>query len=514
MARHNTHIIDEEVTFKAKEELVSVTDIRGVIVYANEAFCRVAGYSETELVGKNHNMVRHPDMPKAAFADLWGKLKAGLPWRGAVKNRCKDGRYYWVDAFITPVFENEHLAGYQSVRTVLSPKFRQAAESLYTKINQGKHRSDSFQLNFKLRHTLNLIFALIFVGLSFWQPLFSLCIVVLPYLLFKQELTSLGSYIQECHTKYSSISRFIYSGVGSIGIIDFNVKMLEGKVKTILGRIVDSTQTLSERVVSLKAASIAAKEGVQQEVDELVQVSSAMEEMSASISEVTNNTINTSQKVESVHHDCRAATDSMARTMDRVSELAVDVAASANSANELVVEAEKIGSVMQEIQGIADQTNLLALNAAIEAARAGEQGRGFSVVADEVRALSSRTHKATEQIQTSVGEIQSTLMKWAQVMLKGKDAADECVNETTATRDIVFKVYDEVSSISDLTIQISAASKEQNMVAKEISKNIMNINDVANKSLQQAQTVGEESAVIDERAKVLSSMALAFGKDN
>ncbi len=102
MGKRNQSIIDEEVKFS--EELVSTTDLRGVITYANDAFCRVAGYSYDELVGKNHNLVRHPDMPKAAFHDLWQHLKLGNSWRGAVKNRCKDGRYYWVDAFVTPIF--------------------------------------------------------------------------------------------------------------------------------------------------------------------------------------------------------------------------------------------------------------------------------------------------------------------------------------------------------------------------------------------------------------------------
>ena len=100
-ARTKGHLVDQEVDFAADEQLVSTTDLRGVITYANDNFCRVAGYSRAELVGQHHNMVRHPDMPKAAFADLWGKLKQGQPWRGMVKNRCQDGRYYWVDAYVT-----------------------------------------------------------------------------------------------------------------------------------------------------------------------------------------------------------------------------------------------------------------------------------------------------------------------------------------------------------------------------------------------------------------------------
>ncbi|MDP5039362.1 MAG: PAS domain-containing protein, partial [Paraglaciecola sp.] len=121
MSKRNQNIINEEVKFNQGEELVSVTDTRGVILYANPQFCQIAGYTVEELIGQNHNVVRHPDMPKAAFADMWDKLKAKQAWRGAVKNRCKDGRYYWVDAFVTPVYEKNQLTGYQSVRTVLKP---------------------------------------------------------------------------------------------------------------------------------------------------------------------------------------------------------------------------------------------------------------------------------------------------------------------------------------------------------------------------------------------------------
>jgi len=514
MSRLNSHVIDEEVTFGHNEELVSVTDERGVITYANQAFCRVAGFSYEELVGKNHNLVRHPDMPKQAFEDLWQKLKQQKSWRGAVKNRCKDGRYYWVDAFVTPVYQNGDLTGYQSVRTVLQPQFRKQAEITYKQLNTGKFTPDSFATNYSIRHAMTFGLGLMLALAAFWSPFFAIPIIFLPYLLFKQELLSLGSFVKSSKEEYDSISRYIYSGRGVISVADFKVKILEGKVKTILGRIVDSTGTLSHGVSALQNASEKAREGARQEVDQLLQVSSAMEEMSASISEVARNTTNTSEKVELARNECKSATNSMSGTMQRVSSLALDVAKSAEAANGLVEEADKIGSFMQEIQGIADQTNLLALNAAIEAARAGEQGRGFSVVADEVRALSSRTHTATEHIQISVAQIQSTLTQWSNIMLDSKRAADDCVDEATATRDIVLSVYDEVSAISDLALQISTATKEQSCVSSEVSKNINNINDVAHQNLQQAETVDSESSVIDERTKSLASMALAFAARN
>ena len=127
MNRTQIHLVDEEVDFPSNEQLVSTTDLQGVITYANDHFCRVAGYSRAEMIGQHHNMVRHPDMPKAAFADLWGKLKQGKPWRGMVKNRCKDGRYYWVDAYVTPIFEQGRISGYQSVRNRAEPGMKAVA---------------------------------------------------------------------------------------------------------------------------------------------------------------------------------------------------------------------------------------------------------------------------------------------------------------------------------------------------------------------------------------------------
>lgn len=510
MSNKSKQVINEEVKFNQGEELVSVTDTRGVITYVNPLFCKIAGYTEQELVGQNHNVVRHPEMPKAAFADMWEKLKKKQAWRGAVKNRCKDGRYYWVDAFVTPVYEQDQLTGYQSVRTLLKPEFRDRAENLYSKLNSKSNKSNILNVRKSIKDILFITLALGLAIVSLFFPVVAFTIIPLPYVIFKSELFNLRRYVFMQQANYDSVSRLIYSGNDVLSIADYVKKMDEGRIKTIIGRVVDGTNVLSSGVLLLVNASNQAKKGVEQEAHELHQVVTAIDEMVASINEVANSTVNTSKKVESVHQDCRVATDSMTRTMEKVSGLAQDVSKSASAAAELATEAEKIGSIMQEIQGIADQTNLLALNAAIEAARAGEQGRGFSVVADEVRALSSRTHNATEQIQKSISEIQSTLLSWSKTMHKGKDAAEDCVNETNQTRELVFKVYDDVSMIADLTAQISTASEEQSMVSQEISRNISNISNASKINLEQANIVEQESNNIEARAKSLASLGLTF----
>lgn len=509
MTKRNQSIIDEEVNFKRGEELISTTDKTGVITYANPEFCRIAGFSLEELVGQNHSIVRHPDMPAAAFKDLWQKLKSGLPWRGVVKNRCKDGRYYWVDAFVTPIFESGVLVGYQSVRTRLDDNIKKNAIASYQMLQKGK----SLHKWYESANVKNSAYWLVSISTllsALYYPYMMFLLPLLPFIMYKNELIDTPKYFKTLISQYDSLSRLIYSGTKPQGIADFHLKIAEGKINTILGRITDSSNILSAGASKLEEAARMAKEGAEKETAELHQVSTAVEEMVATIDEVAQNTTFTSQKVNQAHSDCQIATKAMHLTMETVNLLAQDVANSASSATELSSEVEKVGVIMHEIQGIADQTNLLALNAAIEAARAGEHGRGFSVVADEVRALSSRTHAATEQIQSSISEMQNTLLSWVQTMTKGKESADNCVAKATEAHNVVDKVYVSITDISDLAIQISTASEEQSMVSQEISRNIINISDASQNNLHQANTVESETINIKTRANALGALGQAF----
>lgn len=125
--------IDERYTF-TDGVIVSETDLKGIITFANRKFCEIAGYDKSELNGKNHNIVRHPDMPKAAFKDLWETIQKGESWTGTVKNLRKDGRYYWVFSFISPIIKNGGIIGYNAARKPATQIEIEEAEALYVKL--------------------------------------------------------------------------------------------------------------------------------------------------------------------------------------------------------------------------------------------------------------------------------------------------------------------------------------------------------------------------------------------
>jgi len=133
--------LHDDVTQKVQENwgadefICSKTDTNGIITYANEVFCRVAGYAENELLGQSQNIVRHPDMPCVAFAWCWSMLQSGRDWRGIVKNRCKNGDHYWVDATISPQRNaQDHVVGYFAVRRKPSQSDISAVERLYAEL--------------------------------------------------------------------------------------------------------------------------------------------------------------------------------------------------------------------------------------------------------------------------------------------------------------------------------------------------------------------------------------------
>lgn len=134
----NKPVTNKEYVLKENDSIVSKTDLKGMITYADENFIRISGYSLTELIGTSHNILRHPDVPVEFFKDLWISLKEERPWTGLVKNRCKNGDYYWVLANITPFYENDKLVGYMSVRTKATREQINSTDAVYQLFADGK----------------------------------------------------------------------------------------------------------------------------------------------------------------------------------------------------------------------------------------------------------------------------------------------------------------------------------------------------------------------------------------
>ena len=139
----NMPVTNKEIELKDSSSIVSKTDLRGMITYINRDFLEISGFTEKELIGQSHNIVRHPEMPAAAFEDLWNTVKAGKPWNGLVKNRCKNGDHYWVEANVAPVRENGQVVGYMSVRSKVTRRQIDDIEPVYRRMMKGEMPSVS-----------------------------------------------------------------------------------------------------------------------------------------------------------------------------------------------------------------------------------------------------------------------------------------------------------------------------------------------------------------------------------
>jgi len=125
-----------ETEVPENELIISRTDLNGIITYVNETFAKISGYSPKELIGKPHNIIRHPDMPKSVFKELWETIKQGKTWRGYVKNLRKDKGYYWVYAEISGVYKDGQLVEYKSMRAPVSQEKKKQMQNLYDQMRE------------------------------------------------------------------------------------------------------------------------------------------------------------------------------------------------------------------------------------------------------------------------------------------------------------------------------------------------------------------------------------------
>lgn len=511
----------QERKFPENSTLISVTDLKGVIQYCNKDFIDISGYSENELINSNHNIVRHPDMPKAAFSDLWQTIQSNTPWQGLVKNKCKNGDYYWVDAYVTPVYEKGEKIGYQSVRSCPTKEQVDSAKSLYIKMKSDSSLAlpkPPLHERIKLATKVNvfiLLLASIFIFAQFSADhlitseiehislniLFTLILIRLFYIFNKDVVVRLEKVIKTLRNISSGdlCENIKISKKDEVGEILMSAKMLQGRLKAVIGRFTDSTNNLGVSIDVLSDTSYQTKLNMNRQHSETDLVATAMNEMSSTVEDIAQNTSKTSELAAATDTIANKGIEIVETAKNTIHELSNDITNISETINLLAQECQQIRDITASISGIADQTNLLALNAAIEAARAGEHGRGFSVVADEVRVLSSRTQDSTVEINTMIEQLQDGSSKAVLAMEKGLNRVNQSVEEIEKTEKAFSSIVESVTNVNDMNLEIAAAADQQATVTEEMNENVNSI------STQSYKTT-ENVVHIEEKLNSLSSM--------
>jgi aerotaxis receptor len=507
--RNNSPITNKEVKLSSKTSILSTTDPKGAITYINQDFLDISGFSQDELINQNHNIVRHPDMPPAAFDDLWKTIKGGSPWMGIVKNRCKNGDHYWVDAFVTPIKKGGETVEYQSVRFRPDAESVKRASTTYRQINDGKRitalgKSLSLPLKSALISIISLL-PLVAVLMLVEAPIGSqiggaiLLSLAIAWVGSIWLLKPLQNVINRAKKEADNpLMRYIYTGRrDEAGTLELALKMAHSERSAIVGRISDTLNNLGQAIQSTSTTVHQTSQGMQLQKDDLSAMVTAMTEMSATVQGVASNTVEAASATEQGKAQAITGGDEVTGLLDLILEVAAETEQAATVINKLGESSKGIGSVLDVIKGIAEQTNLLALNAAIEAARAGEQGRGFAVVADEVRTLAVRTQEATQEIQSMIGKFQQDSGEAVRVMEQGCKKAQTSVEKGEQTRSTFNNIADMVSSVDDMIALVATTVGEQSSVAEEINQKLIHINSITD----------ETAAGATETAQVISSLA-------
>jgi aerotaxis receptor len=510
--RTNLPVTGIEYILRDGQSIVSKTDTKGRITYVNPTFIEVSGFEVDELIGKAHNIVRHPDMPPEAFADLWQTLKTGQPWTGLVKNRRKNGDFYWVVANVVPVKENGVTVGYMSVRTRPAREQVKAAEELYRAFRMGEAKGLAIRRGaavktgwlaqlgelrkLPLGRRLGLMLgaqSALLAGLgvavegSVWRVLAGGG-AVLTLLAWSELQRAIVAPLRQAEDAVYALAGGDLSHMppagrdDEVGRLLLALRQLNVNLTAIVGDV-------RSNVASIDAAARGIAAGNQDLARRTESQAASLEQTAASLAQVAAAAGNNTDSAVRADGLVGMASSVAERGGAAVRQVGVTMSQISGSATRIV-------DIIGLIDGIAFQTNILALNAAVEAARAGEQGRGFAVVAGEVRSLAQRSASAAKEIKLLIDDS-------AEKVGQG----NELVGAAGQTmREVVASVQDAAKIMHGITV----ASREQHGGIAEVNAAMRALDAITQENAALVEEAAAASGSVAEQASHLSQALSVF----
>ncbi|PAV66249.1 hypothetical protein WR25_00645 [Diploscapter pachys] len=301
--RVNLPITERERTFSNEQRLISTTDLDSRITYCNDAFVAISGFTYEELIGQTHNLVRHPDMPPIVFAHMWETIKQGKPWMGVVKNRSKNGDFYWVSAYVTAIYEDGRISGYESVRSLPSRAQIRRATALYARLRSGKA---AISLGTRVLGTLQFGWPLLMLGglsatSAVWLPqtaaltISGASLLSAWYLFESRQRKTIERILAEHPKAFTSpLVALTYSdNPGAQGQLEMAMISEEARLQTALTRLVDAGISVKSKAAHSSELSGSQAQSLERQRSETDRSAAAISQMSATIQEITHNVQNT-----------------------------------------------------------------------------------------------------------------------------------------------------------------------------------------------------------------------------